>query len=259
MPPGSEASHATTASTFKAALVAIDCSKRTRFSASTVSLLKALTKSALTTSLKREPTSGQLRINLHWSAGGRKPIILDPSSLSEFLDTSNSVAQIFGKVFLEPPHMPITQVFRLGGNDRSGLNVAGENSCAALTQVLRTAMVSSLVDARSCMGWCGRRRHTVPDRLPRNRNTSRGLGLCRLALCERGARESQRRADRMPQGSIHPQIAVGPRRSIRLGPAGISRQNIGWRLSPCRHSDTVGKLVRPSCSVGLRQLPERNR
>jgi tellurite resistance protein TerA len=112
-----------------------------------VSLSKVtLTKSAPSVSLSKQgATSGQLRVNLQWSAGeqrqsrglfGRRrgsSIDLDLACLWELSDGSKGVVQALGNAFQAPYRG--APIIRLDGDDRSGSNVGGENMFIDLSRV----------------------------------------------------------------------------------------------------------------------------
>jgi tellurite resistance protein TerA len=111
-----------------------------------VSLSKVtLTKSAPSVSLtKQGATSGQLRVNLQWSAGeqqsrglfGRRrgsSVDLDLACLWELTDGSKGVVQALGNAFQAPYRG--APIIRLDGDDRSGSAASGENMFIDLSRV----------------------------------------------------------------------------------------------------------------------------
>ncbi len=113
--------------------------------AAPVSLSKiTLTKSAPSISLtKHGTTSGQLRVNLRWTARSgsqskgffkakEKPIDLDLGCLWEFSDGTKGVVQALGNAMQAPTRG--TPIVRLDADDRSGSSAGGENLFVDLSQ-----------------------------------------------------------------------------------------------------------------------------
>jgi tellurite resistance protein TerA len=123
-----------------------------------VSLSKiTLTKTAPRVSLTKQGSStGILRVNLNWNArpagGGlfkraSSSIDLDLGCLYEFTDGSKGVVQALGNAFSARPRGFGEPVIRLDGDDRSGLNSAGENLFIDLThsRLIQRIMVFALI------------------------------------------------------------------------------------------------------------------
>lgn len=115
--------------------------------AAPVSLSKiTLTKAAPKVSLTKDgPTTGILRVNLNWNAGGSSGLFrrsssaidLDLGCLYEFTDGSKGVVQALGNSFQASPHGVDAAVIRLDGDDRSGSSSAGENLFIDLAHAAR--------------------------------------------------------------------------------------------------------------------------
>lgn len=107
-----------------------------------VTLTKASPKVSLT---KRSGASGQMRVNLSWSAGQAKGLFrksgaidLDLGCLWELKDGSKGVVQALGNAFgslTSPPYVA------LDGDDRSGGAVGGENLVVNLDHLDQIARV----------------------------------------------------------------------------------------------------------------------